>query len=123
VQLYVDGKDLAVKLHRIFLDDSGQRRQGLTEKENLQVLRRGELAVPAIWCQLGTQFDVACNVFQLLLSFSIQGLVVFSRMVLCHLAAVFCVRSTSALCLMAIKDVVGQQQSLLMLCCCWCSTA
>ncbi len=42
VQLYVEGMDLTVQLHRIFLDDSGQRRQGLTAQEKLQVLGSGD---------------------------------------------------------------------------------
>jgi hypothetical protein len=37
LQLFVKSQDLQVQLHRIFLDDSGGRRQGLTEQEKLQV--------------------------------------------------------------------------------------
>ncbi len=37
-QLYVEGTDLNVQLNGFWLDDTGERRQGLTEKEKLQVL-------------------------------------------------------------------------------------
>ncbi len=40
MQLHVEGTDLQVKVHRIFLDDNGQRRQGLTAQEKLQVVRK-----------------------------------------------------------------------------------
>jgi hypothetical protein len=34
----VEGTDLNVQLNGFWLDDTGERRQGLTEKEKLQVL-------------------------------------------------------------------------------------
>ena len=37
LQMFVESMDLTVQLHRIFLDDSGRQRQGLTSRENQEV--------------------------------------------------------------------------------------
>ena len=50
VQLYVEGMDLTVQLHRIFLDDSSRQRQGLTAQEKLQVLEAAAACTKgAVW--------------------------------------------------------------------------